>query len=150
MLLINMYHGGQILNTSTGVGYDIRAACTFSVDETINLRDLKRQIHAGLELLLNQFNISISVRINTAPAGSGNFFYSLFEIISDEIWGMIKTIAPYQLPGYKTSELVVESEPISSSNYYDPTSIPESSNPVMVEERIQSQAREQRPSRVPV
>jgi hypothetical protein len=43
MLLINVYHGGQILNTSIGVGYDIRAACTFSVNETINLRDLKRQ-----------------------------------------------------------------------------------------------------------
>jgi hypothetical protein len=28
-----VYHGGQILNTSTGVGYDIRAACTFSVEE---------------------------------------------------------------------------------------------------------------------
>jgi hypothetical protein len=28
-----VYHGGQILNTSTGVGYDIRTACTFSVEE---------------------------------------------------------------------------------------------------------------------
>jgi hypothetical protein len=42
MLLINVYHGGQILNTSIGMGYDIRAMCTFSADETINLRDLKR------------------------------------------------------------------------------------------------------------
>jgi hypothetical protein len=74
MLLINVYHGGQILNTSISVGYDIRAACTFSADETINLRDLKRQIHAGLELLFNQFNINISARINTVPAGSCGFF----------------------------------------------------------------------------
>jgi hypothetical protein len=74
MLLINVSHGGQILNTSTGVGYDIRAACAFSVDETINLRDLKRQIHAGLELLPSQFSIRINARINTAPAGSGGFF----------------------------------------------------------------------------
>jgi hypothetical protein len=51
MLRINVYHGGQILNTSTGTGYDIHAACKFSADETINLRDLKRQIHASLELL---------------------------------------------------------------------------------------------------
>jgi hypothetical protein len=51
ILLINVYYEGQILNTSTGVGYDIRVACTFSADETINLCDLKRQIHAGLELL---------------------------------------------------------------------------------------------------
>jgi hypothetical protein len=56
------------MNTSTGTGYDIHAACIFSTDETINLRDLKRQIHAGLELLLSQFNISIRARINTAPS----------------------------------------------------------------------------------
>jgi hypothetical protein len=74
ILLINVYHGGQILKTSTGTDYDIHAACTFSADEAINLRDLKRQIHAGLELLPSQFNISISARINTAPASSGGFF----------------------------------------------------------------------------
>jgi hypothetical protein len=73
MLLINVYHRGQILNTSTGVGYDIRAACTFSADETINFHDLKMQIHAGLELLPSQFNINISARINTASTGSGGF-----------------------------------------------------------------------------
>jgi GH25 family lysozyme M1 (1,4-beta-N-acetylmuramidase) len=63
---------------------------------------------------------------------------------------MIKTTAPYQLPGYKTLELVVISEPIFSSDNYDPTSIPGSSNPVMTEERTHSRAREQRPSRIPV
>jgi hypothetical protein len=73
MLLINVYHGGQILNTSTGTGYDIHAACTFSADETINIRDLKRRIHIGLKLLPSQFNISIRARINTAPAGLGVF-----------------------------------------------------------------------------
>jgi hypothetical protein len=108
-----VYHGGQILNISTDVGYDIRAVCIFSTDETINLRDLKRQIHTGLELLPRQFTISISTRINTAPAGSGDFFYNLFGVVSDEIWGMIKTTAPYQLPQYKTLEIVVESEPVS-------------------------------------
>jgi hypothetical protein len=74
MLLINMYHGGQILKISTGMDYDIHAVCTFSANETINFRDLKRQIHASLELLPRQFNISISAPINTAPAGSGDFF----------------------------------------------------------------------------
>jgi uncharacterized protein YlxP (DUF503 family) len=54
-----MYHRSHILNTSTGTGYDIHVACTFSTDETINFRDLKRQIHAVLELLHSQFNISI-------------------------------------------------------------------------------------------
>jgi hypothetical protein len=63
---------------------------------------------------------------------------------------MIKTTTPYHLPRYKTLELVVEFEPISSSDNYDPTSIPGSSNPVMAEERTHSRAREQRPSRVSV
>jgi hypothetical protein len=61
---------------------------------------------------------------------------------------MIKTTAPYQLPGYKTLELVVIAELISSSDNYDPTSISGSSNPVMAEERTHSRAREQRPSRI--
>jgi hypothetical protein len=77
-------------------------------------------------------------------------FYSLFGVVSDEIWGMIKTKALYQLPGYKILELVVISESISSSDNYDLTSIPGSSSPVMVEERTHSRAREQRPSRIPV
>jgi hypothetical protein len=63
---------------------------------------------------------------------------------------MIKTTAPYQLPGYKTLEPVVISEPLSSSDNYDLTSIPGNSNPVMAEERTHSRAREQRPSRIPV
>jgi hypothetical protein len=65
-------------------------------------------------------------------------FYSLFGVIFDEILGMIKITAPYQLPGYKTLDLVVESEPIFSSDYYDPTSIPRSSNSVMVEKKTHS------------
>jgi hypothetical protein len=73
-LLINVYHGGQILKTLTGTDYDIHVACTFSADEAINLRDLKRQIHAGLELLPSQFNISISARINTAQQVRVVFF----------------------------------------------------------------------------
>jgi hypothetical protein len=84
------------------------------------------------------------------------FFYILFGIISDEIWGMIKTTVSYQLSQYKTLELVVESEPISVSepisisDNYDLTSIPESSNSVMTEERTHSRAREQQSSRAPV
>jgi hypothetical protein len=74
MLLINMYNGGQILNTLTGVSYDIRVACIFSTDETMSIHDLKMQIHVSLKLLHSHFNISISVRINIAPLGLGDFF----------------------------------------------------------------------------
>jgi hypothetical protein len=63
---------------------------------------------------------------------------------------MIKTTVSYQLSEYKILELVVESKSISTSDYYDPTSISGSSNPVMAEERTHSRAREQRPSCVPV
>jgi hypothetical protein len=45
-------------------------------------------------------------------------------------------------------ELVVEFEPIISSDYSDPISVPESSNPIMAEKIIYSRAREQRPSPV--
>jgi hypothetical protein len=61
---------------------------------------------------------------------------------------MIKITALYQISGYKILELVVESEPISRSDYYDPTSIHESSNPVMAEKRTHSRAREQPLSRI--
>jgi hypothetical protein len=151
MLLMNMYYGGQILNTSIGVDYDIYAACIFSADKIINIHDLKRQIHVSLKLLLSHFNITISARINTAPPGSG-VFYSLFRIVSEEIWGIIETTAPYQIPGYKILELIDESEPISSFDHYNPcpNSIPESSNPIQSEERTHSRAREQLPSCVPV
>jgi hypothetical protein len=85
MLLIIVYHRGQILNILTGVGYDICIACTFSADETINIHDLKKHIHVGLKLLPSHFNISIIAYINTFPLGSGDFFYSLFRVISEEI-----------------------------------------------------------------
>jgi hypothetical protein len=54
--------------------------------------------------------------------------------------------------GYKTLELLVESQSISSSDRYDPclTSISESSNTVLIEERTHSQAREQPPTCIPV
>jgi hypothetical protein len=81
----------------------------------------------------------LSARINTAPADLGDFFNSLFGVISDEIWRMIKITASYQLLGYKILELVVESELIFSSDYYNLTSIPKNSNPVMAEERTNIQ-----------
>jgi hypothetical protein len=91
----------------------------------MNIHDLKMQIHIGLKLLHSHFNISISAWINTASPGSGDYFYSLFGIISEESWGMFKTIALYQISVSKILELVVESESISSSYHYDPISIPE-------------------------
>jgi hypothetical protein len=66
------------------------------------------------------------------------FFYSLFGVVSEKKWEMIKITTMYQIPEYKTLKLIVESEPISSSDYYDLTSISENSNPVMVEERTHS------------
>jgi hypothetical protein len=48
----------KILNTSTDMDYDICVACIFIADDTINFHDLRRHIHAGLELLPSQFNIA--------------------------------------------------------------------------------------------
>jgi hypothetical protein len=99
MLMINVYHGGQIPNTSTSVGYDIHAACTFFADKAINFHDLKRHIHASSELPPSKFNISISAWINTATTGSGNFFIAYLRLFLMKFCGMIKTTAPYQLSG---------------------------------------------------
>jgi hypothetical protein len=55
-------------------GYDINVVCTFSVDKTISINDLKWQIHVGFKLLPSHFNTTISARINTAPPGSSIFF----------------------------------------------------------------------------
>jgi hypothetical protein len=49
---------------------------------------------------------------------------------------MIKITASYQLPGYKTPKLVVESEPIFSSDYYDPTDISENNNSIMLRKEL--------------
>jgi hypothetical protein len=69
MLLLNVYHKDQIPNTSIGTGYDIRVACKFSIGDTISIHDLKRQIYVGLELFSSHFNLTISVRNNTAQSG---------------------------------------------------------------------------------
>jgi hypothetical protein len=68
MLLINVYHVSQMLNTLTDADYDIHVTCIFSTDETISIYDLKRWIHVGLKSLSSHFNITIIARINTAQS----------------------------------------------------------------------------------
>jgi hypothetical protein len=79
------------------------------------------------------------------------FFYSLFWVVFEKIWEMVKTTAPYQIFEYKTLVLVVESELISRSDHYDlcPTSISRSSNLVLAQ-RTHFRAREQPPTCVSV
>jgi hypothetical protein len=90
MMLINVYHGDQILNTSTNVGYDICAACTFSADETISINDLKRQIYVGLKLFLSHFDISISALINTTLPGSGGSFIDFLGLFLKKFGKLLK------------------------------------------------------------
>jgi hypothetical protein len=101
MLLINVYHGGQILNTSTGVGYDICVACTFSADEIINIHDLKRQIHVGLKLLSSHFNITISAWISTAPSSSSVFFIVYLGLFVKKFGEWLKQQLHTKYPGIK-------------------------------------------------
>jgi hypothetical protein len=84
MLLINVYHGYQILNTLADTGYDIHAACTFFADDTISIHDLNMQIHVGFELLPNHFNLTL-VHEPTLPNQVRVFFYILFEIVFEKI-----------------------------------------------------------------
>jgi hypothetical protein len=86
ILLINVYYEGQILNTSTDVGYDIRDACTFYVDDIINVHDFRMQIHASSKLLSSHFNLIISAWNNTAQPDSNDYFIDLhMDEIEDEI-----------------------------------------------------------------
>jgi hypothetical protein len=79
MLLINVYYESQILNTSTGASYDIRVACIFSTDESINIDDLKIPIHVGLKLLFCHLNITISAQSNIIQSGSDGFLYFIWD-----------------------------------------------------------------------
>jgi hypothetical protein len=49
---------------------------------------------------------------------------------------MIKITAPYQIPWYKTLELIVEFEPIFSSDYYAYINMDEIEDVVDVEEIV--------------
>jgi hypothetical protein len=87
MLLINVYHGGQILNTSTSVGYDIR--------------DLKRQIHICLKMLRSHFNINISAQINTASPSSTGFFIIYLGLFLKKFGEWLKQQLCTKYPGIK-------------------------------------------------
>jgi hypothetical protein len=65
---------------------------------------------------------------------------------------MIKTTIPYQSFGFKTLEVVVESQKFFNTDYYDlyPISIFKSSNLVLTEEIIHSQTPKHPSIRVPI
>jgi hypothetical protein len=50
MLLINVCHRDKILNTLIIMGYVIYVVCIFFIEDTINLHDLRKQIHIGLKI----------------------------------------------------------------------------------------------------
>ena len=127
MLVINVYYGGNIQNTLTGVGYDIGAAYTFSVPDDISFAVLKREIYVGLGLFSSRFKLTIRIRMNTAPPGS--FYFSLFRIENEELWDTIKQNAA-QLVGFRVIELVVEAHRRTDQTNYDPCpdSLPGGSN----------------------
>jgi hypothetical protein len=81
-LLINVYHGGQILNTSTSVGYDIRAVYTFSADETINLHDLKRQI---ADIIKNRLRENLEMTVKKVR-GSVKQKFLIVQLSYNKLW----------------------------------------------------------------
>ena len=127
LLLINVYYGGNIQSTPTGVGYDIGAAYTFTVPEDSNFVVVRRQIYAGLELLPSRVKLTIRIRMNTGQPGS--YHFSLFRIENEETWGTIKQTAT-QVAGFRVIELVAEAHQRTSQRSYDPCpdSLPGGSN----------------------
>ncbi len=127
LLLINVYYGGNLQSTSTGVGYDIGAAFTFTVSDSTSFAIIRRQIYVGLELLPSRVKLTIRVRMNTAQPGS--YHFSLFRIENEETWDVIKQTAA-QVAGFKVIELVAEAHQGRTQISYDPCldSLPGGSN----------------------
>jgi len=127
LLLINVYYGGNLQNTSTGVGYDIGAAFTFTVSDSTSFAIIRRQIYVGLKLLPSRVKLTIRVRMNTAQPGS--YHFSLFRIENEETWDVIKQTAT-QVAGFKVIELVAEAHQGRNQSSYDPCpdSLPGGSN----------------------
>jgi hypothetical protein len=83
------------------MGYDIHVTTYFSTNDTINIHDFRRQIHIDLELLPNQFNLTISTRINTTQSGMSGSFYSLYGVVSEKKMENDKIITTYQMLSIK-------------------------------------------------
>jgi hypothetical protein len=50
---------GEILNTPIDVNYTTGAACTIYVSDTINFKDLRKQVRTNLDLLPSQYKLTI-------------------------------------------------------------------------------------------
>ena len=122
MVVINVYHGRQSREESPNF--------TFPVIGTISLVDLRKQIHAGLQILPSQFDLTISAHLNTAPPGLPEK-YQLFCIDHEQIWEMVLQNATPVL-NFNMLELVIQSIPRTDRNNYDPFpgSIPGGSNTI--------------------
>ena len=121
LILTNVFYGGEILHTPYGVDYNMNAACTVVVTDNTNIVELQSQIYRGLNLIPSQFNLSVKARINKAQ--DGTYKYSLFCVDNEQIWDVIKSMAP-SVGQYRTLELIVEAEPIvtnAGTSSYDPT-----------------------------
>ena len=108
-VLINVYHHRETSDVPT---------CTFPISDTTSLDELRRHVYIGTHLLPSQFDLSIRVRLNTAPPGSIEK-YQLFKIGDEIVWQMVLQHATPVL-SFKLVELVVESVPVVSQNNYDP------------------------------
>ena len=112
LILINIFYGGEIVHTPYGVDYSKNAKCTLVINDDTNVLELRSQIYGGLKLIPSKFNITINARINTAQDGTNN--YSLYCVDNEQIWSVIKSLAP-SIGQYRTLELIVEAEPVVSS-----------------------------------
>ena len=117
MIVINVYHGGEILRGPAGVDYSCNVKFSFNVTEETYFDDVRRQIYVGLGLLPSQFKLNISARLNTG--GIASFFYNLLGVDNDVIWKLVIQNAT-QLINFRMLEVVVESTPNIDNTSYDP------------------------------
>ena len=117
-IFVNIYHGGEIIHTESGDNYNIGAACTFHASENTSLDELRRQIHAHLQLLPSEYKLTIKARLNTSPPETPQL-YKLFLVEHPEIWEMVVANASPMLK-FSMLELVVESERITDQSNFQP------------------------------
>ena len=116
-IFVNIYHGGEVIRTQIKDGYNLSVARTFYVTRNTSLDELRRQIHAHLELLPTEYKLTIKARLNTAPPGTP-YFYSLFPVECLEIWEMVIENATPMVK-FSVIELIIDSKRITSeTNYY--------------------------------
>jgi hypothetical protein len=104
-LLNNVYYGGEILNTPSGVDYIIDAACTIFIPNKISFGDLRKFISISICSLARTNLLS---KHELTHHNQIQMFIIIFYCVSlKDIWGVVK-IFMTPVMEFRTMNLIVE------------------------------------------